>query len=395
MIVPSMNVATLHGNDTADDARSALLIVGASARAAAFSAIRAGLTPWTADLFADRDLASACQICVRVADYPRGFLEVGRQNLAGPWMYTGALENFPGFVQAMSRRRPLWGNPAAVLRRVRCPFTVARVLQEHGVACPAVLNRTATPTTGRWLRKPKAGASGRGIAFADTHDVLSAATYLQEHIEGEAHSAAYVAVDGQAKLLGMTRQLVGEPWLHAGPFHYCGSVGPVAMSAMLGDALGRLGQVLTTAFELRGLFGMDFILRDGIPWPVEINPRYTASVEVLEWTTGQAAISLHAQAFGQQAATTNAVTVAGLLGKAVYYAPCPLRFPMDGPWEVCLRQVWDPWRVPDYADIPSPGETFDAGQPVLTFFAAGDTTTACRDSLQRIAGDLDRQLFSR
>ncbi len=32
-----------------------LLIFGASARAAAFSALRAGLQPWCADLFADAD----------------------------------------------------------------------------------------------------------------------------------------------------------------------------------------------------------------------------------------------------------------------------------------------------------------------------------------------------
>jgi len=32
-----------------------VLIVGASARAAAFSALRAGLRPWCADLFADLD----------------------------------------------------------------------------------------------------------------------------------------------------------------------------------------------------------------------------------------------------------------------------------------------------------------------------------------------------
>ena len=39
-----------------------LLILGASTRAAAFSALRAGLAPRCADFFADRDLAATCPV---------------------------------------------------------------------------------------------------------------------------------------------------------------------------------------------------------------------------------------------------------------------------------------------------------------------------------------------
>jgi len=365
--------------------RTPLLIVGASARAAAFSAVRAGITPWTADLFADRDLVRVSIDCRRVADYPRGLLEIARQGPAGPWLYTGALENAPRLVQQLSRCRPLWGNPAAVLRRVRCPLTVARVLDEHGIACPKVLDGSDVPTPGRWLRKPKAGASGCGIDFADQRSAGSAASYLQEYLEGDAHSAVYVGTADRTTLLGVTRQLVGESWLHAGPFRYCGSIGPRTLSTALAGALDRLGQVLTTACELRGLFGVDFILRDDSPWPLEINPRYTASVEVLEWATGRAALSDCAGSSPRRE----------VLGKAIYYAPSPLRLPVAGPWEDCLQRAFDPWHVPDYADIPLPGEPFDTGQPVLTFFAAAATVEECRGNLQRIAGDLDRRLFSR
>src|SRR5207249_9264748 len=85
-----------------------------------------------------------------------------------------------------------------------------------------------------------------------------------------------------AAFLEVTRQLVGEPWLHAAPFHYCGSIGPLPLSESLWRKFWRIGTVLAKAFRLRGLFGVDCVLRDGIPWPVEVNPRYPASVEVLE-----------------------------------------------------------------------------------------------------------------
>src|SRR5689334_16729172 len=117
-----------------------LLIVGASARAAAFSALRAGLRPVCADLFADADLRARCTAWrVGPKDYPRGFLDVPALDSPGPWLYAGGLENRPDLVEAMARRRqPLWGNPAAVLRRVRSPFEVRAVLRAAGLPCPEV-----------------------------------------------------------------------------------------------------------------------------------------------------------------------------------------------------------------------------------------------------------------
>ena len=60
-----------------------LLIVGASARAAAFSALRAGLRPWCADLFGDDDLRARCfaQRCDS-ANYPRSISSPGANSNA-------------------------------------------------------------------------------------------------------------------------------------------------------------------------------------------------------------------------------------------------------------------------------------------------------------------------
>src|SRR5262245_49210022 len=76
------------------DNRRRLMIFGASTRAAAFSALRAGLEPWCADLFADRDHQAACSVArVSSKGYPTTFGAMVQSDMAGPWMYTGALEN--------------------------------------------------------------------------------------------------------------------------------------------------------------------------------------------------------------------------------------------------------------------------------------------------------------
>src|SRR5262249_50265646 len=144
-----------------------LLIFGASARAAAFSAIRAGLRPWCADLFADADLASRCPtIRVPPRSYPLGFGEIVARDLPGPWMYTGGLENWRTLVHCMARTRPLWGNSFLSLLRSRTPGTAARLLATAGVPCPAVrMQGDELPRRGRWLVKPVSGAGGTGIRF--------------------------------------------------------------------------------------------------------------------------------------------------------------------------------------------------------------------------------------
>ncbi len=403
-----------------------LLIFGASARAAAFSALRAGLRPWCADLFADADLHARCAT-VRVpgSAYPDGFLRLARGELPGPWMYAGGLENHRELVEAMETARPLWGNGAVALPLVRWPWFVAHLLDRAGLPHPAVYPGDVKLGNGvRWLVKPLAGAGGTGIHFwgkgpVSRHQrpggiyyqayvegtlqhlgsvarLTQGGVYYQAYVEGTPCAAVYLGDDGGAQLLGATRQLVGEPWLHAAPFHYCGSVGPLVLEPRLRQALDRLGNVLADGCRLRGLFGVDFVLRDDVPWPVEVNPRYTASVEVLEYAAGVPALSLHRQVFAKEAVALAPGLVRNTgtwLGKAVLWARAPLTFPEDGPWQAVLGEPPSLHEAPAFADIPRAGERIAAGRPVLTFFARGSSDEDCVQLLQQIAADLDRSLF--
>ncbi len=381
-------------------AGESLLIIGASARAAAFSALRAGLRPVCADLFADADLRARCPVRrVDPKDYPHGFLGLPEFDAPGPWMYTGGLENRPELVDALERRRgPLWGNSAAVLRRVRSPHEVSAALRAAGLPCPELWQGDGPPPPdGRWLVKPLAGAGGSGVRVWDRGAAArqGPAVYWQEFIPGESCSANYLGAGERGGLwyLGLTRQLVGEPWLHAAPFHYCGSVGPLESSPELKRRFAELGAAFQGAFGLRGLFGVDCVLRDGIPYAVEINPRYTASVEVLEYATGQSALATHRHTFEPGAPRVPGRAAAAVVGKAILFARAALRFPEDGPWRVTLESPGGAEDMPTFADIPDPGTPIAAGRPVLTMLCHAATEAACVAELRRRASDLDRTLF--
>lgn len=372
-----------------------LLIFGASTRAAAFSALRAGIEPWCADLFADVDLQARCPVMrLPAGTYPRGFRELVRQEIPGPWMYTGGLENYSRLIAQMTRARSLWGNPAKVLRLSRSPQYVAAVLTEARLSHPAVFGvHPLSQRAGgdRWLVKPLGAAGGHGI-----YPVRGRLprVYFQERIEGVSCSAVFLGKPAEEKvlLLGVTQQLVGESWLHAAPFSYCGSIGPVDSDPIW----EQMGRCLGVGCGLRGLFGVDCVVRDGVPFPVEINPRYTASVEILEYAADLRALEWHRWAFdgGEQPSLALRASKEGtIIGKAILFARSPLIFPADGPWMDTLRQPGDIWQLPDFADIPHPGTQIKEGQPIFSFFIRADSPETCRAKLQEQAAQLDRILF--
>jgi predicted ATP-grasp superfamily ATP-dependent carboligase len=371
-----------------------LLIIGASARAAAFSALRAGLQPWGIDRFHDTDLQAVCRtVPLPPASYPQALVIAARQAPPGPWLYTGGMENRPEIIRQIARERPLWGNSAATLRKVRSPRVLARLFASAGLPHPAV-RFGAAPLSARrrWLVKPRLGAGGAGIQFWQGGPLRRRPHFFQEFIDGDPCSAVYVGDGERCQLLGITRQLVGWPWLHAAPFHYCGSIGPWQVGSATKRAFQHIGAVLTRHCQLRGLFGVDCMLRDGVPWPIEVNPRYTASVEVVEFATGISALALHRRAFDPASAKPQAAgKIEGVIGKAILFAPAALTFPPRGPWQ---RRV-DPFAIPDFADIPPAGQLIRTGRPVLTFFARAATEAECLDRLRKTAAALDRRLFGR
>jgi predicted ATP-grasp superfamily ATP-dependent carboligase len=376
-----------------------LLLFGASTRAAAFSALRAGLRPWCCDLFADADLRARCPAMRLPGAYPEGLLDWIGAELPGPWMYTGGLENRPFLVERMARRRPLWGNGRAALFLARNPFRLRAAARAAGVPGAAVREFFRRPPAGRWLVKPVWGV-GPPIHFwstADARESPSLMQYVQEFIDGESQAAVFCGDGRRATFLGLTRQLVGLDWLHAAPFRYCGSVGPLRPDDVERAALERLGDALARRCRLRGLFGVDGVVRDGAFRPVEVNPRYTASVEVLEYGLEMSAMSWHRAAFDRDAPRphqgADAPRSPACVGKAVLFAKSDLTFPADGPWNDVLRSPPPLPEPPVFADIPDAGTHIRAGRPVLTFLVTGGGPDACLDALRRAAADLDRRLF--
>lgn len=407
------------GHGSVQQSGSTVLLIGASTRALAFSILRSGMKPWCLDLFNDADLLAVAPDSKRCpfSGYPASLPNLLQDAPIGRVIYTGGLENHPRLISAFAEQRPLWGNNESSLRSVRDPFHVASLLSADGLRFPGTF-RTQEVADGRFqlLRKPRKSAGGNQISIADRDDSESIGFYFQQFIPGPSFAAVFCAYRDRTVLLGVTEQLTGEEWLNAKPFHYCGSIGPVSLPAKLRETLARIGETLRGGCGLRGLFGVDFILHDNEPWPVEVNPRYTASIEVLEYAShrtiaptitnwpGLKAMEHHRDAFdnvGEPAAQarvlqSESLTLAcaegsqSLVGKAVLFAPEMLIVPE----KTRISINTDPFIRPDVADIPRAGETIEEGWPILTVFAEASTLEDCRAELKRRSDEMMRRILA-
>jgi predicted ATP-grasp superfamily ATP-dependent carboligase len=377
---------------------SEILIVGASARAASWSAVRAGFSPRAVDLFGDRDLQRVAQSRqVDLGVYPDGLADAAESWPACPWLYTGPLENRPDLIERLARRGTLLGNTAETVRALRDPSLVSQALRCARLVAPEVrlAGSAGLPRDGSWLRKPLASAGGIGIepfgpgpGAGPTGEV---GYYYQQRVDGEALSAVFVGGQASPVLVGITKQLLGR---QGAEFAYRGNVGPWPVPQEVAHRVAAVGNCLASRFRLVGLFGIDFQLPpEGDPWTIEVNPRYSASVEVLELALGRALLAYHVAACQGRPGCLEKPATTGqrLVAKEVLFARRTLRFDdLYGPFNTA--DPAHPFRVPEVADIPCAGQEINPGEPVLSIFAEGTTPATAMRNLASLKVDWERRL---
>lgn len=375
-----------------------LIIVGASARAAAESAARAGYRVTAADLFCDTDLRR-CATAVRVANFDQ--LPATLATLPpARWCYTGGLENRPDLITMISRWHHLLGCDARVLRTTRCPDSLNRILRAANIAYPEVQQTIAACDREDWLCKPIRGCGGHGVCRvrhrptrqepsanrpgSNGNDGDLSPMYYQRYVRGVSCSAAYVAAAGRAVLLGVTRQLNGCDWAGSREFCYVGSIGPLFVGAKLEQQLLRLGDCLARDGHLSGVFGVDFVERQKTIWVLEVNPRYTASMEILERAGRLSIMTCHVLACESNLLpTTSRCDHAVIHGKAIIFADRPVT--VGRRLLRCVDRVRACHDTVGVADVPPAGQQIPAGGPILTALAYARTVTGVRQRLYRMA----------
>jgi predicted ATP-grasp superfamily ATP-dependent carboligase len=372
-----------------------ILAAGVSTRAVAESAARAGYEVTTLDAFADLDQPPR----VRALSLPRDFgvrfsaaaaARAARNIDCDAVVYGSGFENHPRAVATLGTNRVLWGNPPDVLRRVRDPWLLADALRRRGLAAPVARAEGATSMEegARWLVKPVRSGGGSRVREWRAGRALPRGCYLQERIEGTCGSAVFVAAKGRAVVLGVSRQLVGDAAFGASGYQYCGSI--LMAVGNRDDTLepataSALVSAIAEEFGLVGVNGVDFVVDRRVPYTIEVNPRWSASMELVERAHGLSVFGVHAASCGEGALPAFDQVLAAraaAAGKAVVFARHDVLIGETGGW---LEDN-------DVRDVPRPGERILAGRPVCTVFATGLDAEDCRARLVERADRVFEQL---
>ncbi|MSR51293.1 MAG: hypothetical protein CK551_07840 [Planctomycetaceae bacterium] len=368
-----------------------LTLIGASVRALAFSCIRAGYKPWCIDLYADEDLTKNCPTTLITKSFPNEIADLIKAAPIAPILYTGGLENHSALLHFLTAQRTILGITGSTLYNLRNIPGFYNLLKSKQINTPTIITSTKDLNKETsYLRKPKYRSGGLGIKPFDPSKqtmVDDADFYYQEFIKGESRSAIFCFTESGFELLGTNIQSSGTQSLHASDFLYSGNMGPVKPCNSEIKELQTIGEIISSNYRPRGLLGMDYILNESRVYPLEINPRYTASMEVLELALGQNFITKHMQAFGFKTICENpARTEPSVIGKAIYYAPHDVLIPEDAPW-VSIEA--NPQLFSPFADIPRANSAIDKGSPVVTIFAKADSLTEVEVQLKKLTSQLD------
>ncbi len=387
-----------------------ILITGVSTRALAESARAAGYEFVTLDYFGDYDQKSWCENYSLKRDFDQAYgpgrlYEASRRLHYDALVYVASLENHPRIVallagiaedeeaRAHSTRPLLLGNSPQALSGVRDGPALLEFLRQQGVPAPRTLRPGETvppdPTT-RWLRKPVASGGGHEIAFWPGGKAPGAEFTLQEYVDGRPCSAAFAANGREASLLGLSEQLIGRREFGAAPFAYCGNIFPLppgtdgAPDQVLAEVKALI-RAITRAYGLTGLNGLDFVLHDGRVVPLEVNPRYTASMELMELAGAASMFDCQVQSVleGRLPANWEGIRAGTYLGKAILYAEHDCRAPDTRDW--VARGI---------RDVPFPGEEIAQGSPICTILGEGVTPGACYTILVSRAEELKGELYA-
>mgnify|MGYP000897798595 CR=1 FL=1 len=368
------------------------LLVGVSTRALAESAVRAGMDAVAVDYFGDLDQRRLIPALAVGRDFGLPFDEGSIYKVCLLFdydgvIYTGGADIKPALIDQISRGKLLFGNDSKVLRQVRDPLSLREACRKGGIGFPVTFLSGEAETLNkemRWLVKPVYGGSGFGIDFYDGGRV-DEDFYVQQFVSGLPASASFLSDGMTCRLLGMTRQLIGDETLGGSGFKWCGNVYPLfSTNANFADIINKIsnwGSLLTGLFGLKGLFGVDFVLdSSGKPFLVEINPRYSASMELMEPDVSAPLVALHVSACLGEATNFTIQDPVGFAAKGIVYATCDAVMPDTSGW------------LGFCSDIPFPGEHVSKGSPICTVFGRGQTQDDCIADLYGKANEVYREL---
>lgn len=314
-----------------------LLIIGLDTAAIAKSAHRAGYTVYVADHYGDQDLRQACKHVVSIVQQksgkttgrlsetftPRGLLQlakkIGKTFSIDAILLASGLEDNQQTLAKLENLAPIIGNSPKIIQKIRTAQTFFQILKKLGVPHPKTTQvssykeaRKAAKDIGYpVLMKPIGTLGGVGIIKVETQAQLgrdiqqiieksNKGLLIQEYILGAHTSVSFISTRAETVTLTINKQLLGNRTLgQKEPFGYCGNITPfqISINPTLQKRINYLTHKIASGFKLTGSNGIDTVItRAGVPYVIEVNPRFQGTIECIERVLGINLVKSHVDA---------------------------------------------------------------------------------------------------
>lgn len=352
-----------------------ILVAGINIRHIAASASRAGHEVIAADCYCDRDLSLWAKETIRL---PRQRPEKCLVRLVQEHR-PDAVVLGPGLEQARIKGAPVLNNLPEKTSQVSDKLWLASWLEREGY--PFI--RTQASPEGLpypFLVKPRWGAGGVGCrAVRSTDDPKwQDGLIAQELKSGQPASVSVIGNGSGARAIAVNEQLIGLSWAGARGYRYSGNITPlVAPQRQLAD-MAAMAESIIAGLGLVGSNGVDFLLGEMGPVPVEVNSRFQGSLDSVEMAYAVNVFQAHLQSFSGLLPDPPGPSLC-TAGRIILYAPSPLGIDAD------LLCRWT-------ADVPVVGSRIEPDDPVLSITSQGAGREAVLSCLKGRAAKLGRLL---
>ena len=386
-----------------------VLVIGIDVVSLASSARKAGYQVFAVDYFGDQDLKPLCRetrsIIKQRAGETCGQLNINfslealiqltkdllKSSEIDVTLLSSGLEDSPEVLFELNDLVPILGNPPDVIQKVRNKTKFFRELERLGIPHP----KTAIAENFEEAReksedvgfpvvvKPSRGFGGAGVREAQNAQELKQAfrdaalldnkVLIQENVSGTPASASLISSTEKAIVLTLNEQLLGMREVgQREPFGYCGNVVPLSVAKAVMDQCRNMVEKITLHFGLVGSNGVDLVIsKEGMPYVMEVNPRFQGTLECVERVLGINIVEAHVKACVQGILPTTVKKPSSFCVRLILFAPQRSMVPDLNAFE----------RV---RDIPLPGVIIEEGEPVCSVVVDGTS----RDSSLRKATEI-------
>lgn len=373
-----------------------ILVIGIDVVSLATSATKAGYKVYAVDYFGDQDLKRVCHESLSIIKQtpriscgqlstnfnPEALLQLTtrllKKNVIDATLLSIGLDDSPDVLCELNDVIPILGNHPHVIERIRDKMEFFQELKRLEIPHPETAmaenfeeaRKKAKDVGYPILVKPSKGFGGVGIrkvqgpkklkkAFQDA-SLIDEKVLIQEYIPGTPASGSLISSTNKTITLTLNEQLLGvNEFGQEEPFGYCGNVVPLVTTRSVTNRCKNIAERITSHFSLIGSNGIDLVIsKESIPYVVEVNPRFQATLECVERVLGINMVEAHTKTCLQRKLPTIVKKTAVFCTRLVLFAP--------------QRSV-----VPDLSvfeevrDIPIPEVIIEKGEPVCSIVTEG------------------------